>query len=115
ITTARMVSYDDRNVWGRPVPSSPRFMASWQDSGRKAAYTTLAAIQQGTGRERRSVSADKDTLSSMFLSVTNGDYRLTNRNTAMVPGPATPPSIAAAMGVRAGAPPHLGALNVPPI
>ncbi|HEY3834127.1 MAG TPA: right-handed parallel beta-helix repeat-containing protein [Acidimicrobiia bacterium] len=115
ITTARMVSFDDRNVWGRPVPSSPRFMASWQNSASKSAFTSLAAIQQGTGRERHSVSADHDTLGSMFVSATNGDYRLTNRNAAMVQGTAVPQSIAAAMDVRAGVPPHLGALLVPAI
>jgi hypothetical protein len=88
-------------------------MASWQDSSRKSAFTSLEALQKGTGRERHSVSADHDTLGSMFVSATNGDYRLTNRNAAMVRGTAIPQAIAAAMGVRAGVPAHLGALTVP--
>ncbi len=112
-TTARMVTTDDRNVWGRPVPASPRYMAAWQNSGHKAVYTTLSAIQRGTGRERHSISADKDSLASMFVNAGAGDYRLTRRNAAMTSGMAIPGSIASAMGVKPGVAPHLGALSVP--
>jgi parallel beta-helix repeat protein len=112
-TTLRMINADDRNVWGRPVPSSPRLMASWQDPRSKSAFATLAALQAGTGRERHSVNADRRSLNAMFVNVARGDYRIALGSAANVLGMSIPKPIAAAMGINPGIPTHLGALTVP--
>ncbi len=113
-TTQGMLSIDARNVWMRPTVSAPHYVASWQISTKSASrFSNLPSLQSGTHREQASVAADGVSLSAMFVNPGADDYRLTARNPARVGGLALTSAVAAAMGVRTGATPMLGALNAP--
>jgi hypothetical protein len=98
-TTAQMISYDDRNVWSRPVGSAPYQLVSWEATlSTMARYTSLSGVQVGTGREPTSTAADGTPWSALFRRPWAGDYRPVVGGPLTQPGLTVPAPVAAAMG-----------------
>ena len=108
LTSAQMISLNDRNLWGRPSAAVPSSAMQWQlTTAASKSYASLAAMQTATGREMNSSSADNVALSTIFVAPANGDYRLAAGSPGLSTGASLPANVRAAMGVTGAV--HLGA------
>jgi hypothetical protein len=99
LTTGQMISFDDRNVWSRPVVSAPQQLVTWESTLMTFAhYTSLAGVQAGTGREVTSSAADNTPWSTLFLNPSANDFRAAAGGPLAQPGLPVPAAVAAAMG-----------------
>ncbi len=98
LTTTRMLSYDDHNVYGRANVGRPKYLAYTQASATtRGGYTSLAAFQKATHREGSSRSADAWSFAKLFVAPSSYNFTLAKGAPVARPGP-LPRAVAAALG-----------------
>ena len=111
-----IVSMSDDNAWyQRAAPNV--VLAEWwlAKPGQHwaSAFGTLAGLQAGTGRELHSHQANSFQGDPFFQDSQKGDFRLRAGSPYLHGGQPLPANVAAALGVMAGTPIGLGALDWP--
>ncbi len=98
LTTLKMISYDDHNVYGRVSTAKPKVLAYTQATATThGTYDSLAAFQAATHRELSSKSADGWSFNQMFVDP--AQYNFVGAKGAPAASPtALPQAVAQALG-----------------
>lgn len=110
-----MISYSNYNAYYRTLSSTPPNVIEWSLNSNQCAvmYPTIAAFRSATGGvyEANALVIDNVPISPFFVNEAIGDFRLKTGSPAIGRGDSLTPDSAAAIGVPAGVPLDLGALQ----
>ncbi len=106
------ISAADYNAYYRKSSSKPSEAVRWSVKGKcTVSYKSVLAFKLATGYEDNALVIDNVATNPFFVDAANGDYRLKSGSRAIGRGQALPTDIASAIGVKAGVPVDLGALQ----
>src|SRR2546426_5123037 len=108
-TGDQMISELDYDAYYRPSATFPGCLFIWAFD---PCYGTLAAFRAAKNKETHGLGFDGGP-NPFFVNEAAGDYRLTQSGPAKGVGTPLPANVAADIGVQAGLPVDLGALNWP--